>query len=156
LKKSLVAVPTAAIIGLSTLGLVSAGTASAAPPTTETAVNISAKAKTVKQKAKKFGISKKNIKRYKLKNWELRQIRQSKRWAKTSKTRSVRNCESNNRYSINTRNGYYGAYQFSAETWRGIGGNRYSSYAHQSSKMAQDHMAWKLWRSQGWGPWSCA
>ncbi len=144
------------MIGVSTLGLASVGSASAATPTTETAVNVSAKAKTAKQKAKKFGISKKHIKRYRLKNWELRQIQQSKKWAKTSKVRSVRNCESNNRYGINTGNGYYGAYQFAAGTWRGIGGTRYHSYAHQAPKMAQDHMAWKLWRSQGWGPWSCA
>ncbi|MCB0995366.1 MAG: transglycosylase family protein [Acidimicrobiales bacterium] len=32
----------------------------------------------------------------------------------------VRLCESNNNYAINTGNGYYGAYQFSASTWNGV------------------------------------
>lgn len=32
----------------------------------------------------------------------------------------LRNCESGGNYQINTGNGYYGAYQFSAETWRRI------------------------------------
>ena len=54
------------------------------------------------------------------------------------------------------RNGYYGAYQFAAGTWRGIGGGRYASYAHQAPKFAQDHMAYKLWKRSGWGPWGCA
>jgi len=111
---------------------------------------------TVKQKAKKFNVKKKHIKRYNLKNPELRKIKKAKKWAKTPKVRSVRNCESNNRYGINTGNGYYGAYQFNYETWKGVGGQKYSKYPHQSHKVIQDFMAWKLYQQRGWQPWTCA
>jgi hypothetical protein len=109
-----------------------------------------------KAKAKKFGINKHKVNRYHLKGWELRQIKKAKRWAKGSKPKSVRRCESGGNYRINTGNGYYGAYQFAAGTWNGVGGRRYSNYAHQAPKFAQDHMAWKLYQRSGWGPWSCA
>jgi len=33
----------------------------------------------------------------------------------------LRQCESGNNYAINTGNGYYGAYQFDASTWRAVG-----------------------------------
>ena len=65
-------------------------------------------------------------------------------------------CESGGNWSINTGNGYYGAYQFAAGTWLGIGGGRYARYAHQAPKFAQDHMAYRLWKRSGWGPWGCA
>ena len=34
---------------------------------------------------------------------------------------AVRQCESGGNYSTNTRNGVYGAYQFTLQTWRGLG-----------------------------------
>ena len=34
----------------------------------------------------------------------------------------LRTCESGNRYDLNTGNGEYGAYQFSLQTWHGLGG----------------------------------
>lgn len=98
----------------------------------------------------------KYVQRYHLKRWELRQIKAAKQWARQPKAISVRQCESGNNYRINTGNGYYGAYQFAAGTWWGVGGRRYATYAHQAPRFAQDHMAWKLWRQSGWGPWSCA
>src|SRR4051794_30797583 len=33
----------------------------------------------------------------------------------------LRQCESNGNYATNTGNGYYGAYQFSADTWHALG-----------------------------------
>lgn len=51
---------------------------------------------------------------------------------------SIRACESGGDYSINTGNGYYGAYQFSLSTWRSVGG---SGYPHLASPAEQDMRA---------------
>jgi hypothetical protein len=103
-----------------------------------------------------YPIQYKYVKRYKLKRSHLREIAKAKVWAKGWKPRRVRQCESGGNYRINTGNGYYGAYQFHAATWRGIGGGRYASHAHRAPKFAQDHMAYRLWKRSGWGPWGCA
>jgi Transglycosylase-like domain len=65
----------------------------------------------------------------------------------------LRVCESGNNYSINTGNGYYGAYQFDLSTWRGVGGTGLPS---QASAQEQDYRARALYRSRGWSPWACA
>jgi hypothetical protein len=65
-------------------------------------------------------------------------------WAK------LRKCESGGSYSINTGNGYYGAYQFALQTWRGLG---YSGYPHEASPATQDEAAKKLQARGGWGQW---
>jgi hypothetical protein len=68
--------------------------------------------------------------------------------------RELRQCESGDRYSINTGNGYYGAYQFNLSTWRSVGG---SGYPHQNPPHVQDEMATRLYESRGWSPWpSCS
>ena len=59
-------------------------------------------------------------------------------------------CESGGNYSINTGNGYYGAYQFSLSTWQGLG---YSGYPHQASPAVQDQAARELQALYGWGQW---
>lgn len=67
---------------------------------------------------------------------------------------ALRGCESGGNYAINTGNGYYGAYQFSASTWRSLG---FSGLPHQASPATQDAAAAKLQASQGWAPWpGCA
>ena len=65
----------------------------------------------------------------------------------------LRVCESGNNYSINTGNGYYGAYQFDLSTWRGVGGKGLPS---QATPTEQDYRARMLYRSRGWSPWACA
>ena len=65
----------------------------------------------------------------------------------------LRNCESSNDYSINTGNGYYGAYQFNLSTWNSVGGH---GYPNQASKAEQDARALILYRERGWEPWTCA
>ena len=65
----------------------------------------------------------------------------------------LRECESGNNYSINTGNGYYGAYQFDLSTWRSVGG---TGYPHQASPATQDALALALWQQRGWSPWVCA
>lgn len=62
----------------------------------------------------------------------------------------LRQCESGGNYSINTGNGYYGAYQFDSRTWRGLG---YSGMPHQASPGTQDAAARKLQADRGWQPW---
>lgn len=101
-------------------------------------------------------VQQKYFKKYHLSNKELRQIAEAKRWADNRKARQVRQCESGGNYNINTGNGYYGAWQFNGGTWLGSGGKRYAYRANQAPKFAQDHIAWKLWKSRGWSPWSCA
>ena len=62
----------------------------------------------------------------------------------------LRNCEAGGRYNANSGNGYYGAYQFSAGTWRSLG---FSGLPHQASPEIQDQAARKLQARSGWGQW---
>lgn len=66
----------------------------------------------------------------------------------------LRQCESSGNYSINTGNGFYGAYQFDLQTWRGLG---YSGLPSEASPATQDKAARELQASRGWQPWpSCS
>ncbi|MCW2494589.1 peptidoglycan-binding protein [Jatrophihabitans sp.] len=65
----------------------------------------------------------------------------------------LRQCESSDNYSINTGNGYYGAYQFNLSTWKSVGGTGYPNLA---SPAEQDARALILYRERGWQPWTCA
>ena len=62
----------------------------------------------------------------------------------------LRNCEAGGRYDRNSGNGYYGAYQMSAGTWRSLG---YTGLPHQSPPEVQDEAARKLQARSGWGQW---
>jgi len=66
---------------------------------------------------------------------------------------ALRQCESGGNYSINTGNGYYGAYQFDQSTWTGVGG---SGRPDRASRAEQDFRALYLYRMRGWAPWVCA
>ena len=59
-------------------------------------------------------------------------------------------CESGGNYSINTGNGYYGAYQFDLSTWRSVG---FSGRPDQASRATQDEAARRLQAARGWSPW---
>jgi hypothetical protein len=63
---------------------------------------------------------------------------------------ALRECESSDDYSIDTGNGYYGAYQFSAQTWWSIG---YSGLPSQAPPAVQDAAAARLLALQGWSAW---
>jgi hypothetical protein len=66
----------------------------------------------------------------------------------------LRECESGNNYQENTGNGYYGAYQFSAQTWADLG---YPGRPDLESPGMQDAAAMKLQAEAGWGQWpACA
>jgi hypothetical protein len=59
-------------------------------------------------------------------------------------------CESGQRWDINTGNGYYGGLQFSAGSWAAVGG---SGLAHQHSRIEQIYRGALLQERQGWGAW---
>lgn len=64
----------------------------------------------------------------------------------------LRGCEGS--YTSNTRNGYYGAYQYDLRTW-----GEYKGYADASQAPAavQDEKAWITYQARGWSPWpSCS
>jgi hypothetical protein len=68
--------------------------------------------------------------------------------------RALRGCESGGNYATNTGNGYYGAYQFSLGTWRGMG---YAGSAASSPAWQQDEAVLRLHARSGWSPWpGCA
>jgi hypothetical protein len=62
----------------------------------------------------------------------------------------LRQCESGDNYTIDTGNGYYGAYQFSEETWQGLG---YPGFPNQATPAVQDQAAQQLEARSGWGQW---
>jgi hypothetical protein len=59
-------------------------------------------------------------------------------------------CESGGNPRTNTGNGYYGLYQFSARTWRSVGGR---GLPHQNSAAEQTKRAQILQERAGWGQW---
>ncbi len=63
----------------------------------------------------------------------------------------LRDCESHGNYSTNTGNGYYGAYQFSAGTWRSM--NTGYERADLAPPEVQDDAARRLQARSGWGQW---
>lgn len=65
---------------------------------------------------------------------------------------ALRQCESSDRYDLDTGNGYYGAYQISEETWFDIGGDGLPS---EASATEQDNRALLLYRIHGWDAWLC-
>ena len=70
--------------------------------------------------------------------------------ASTAAWDQVAACESGGNWNINTGNGYYGGVQFSASTWRAMGG---SGLPHQHSRETQIAVAKKLQARAGWGQW---
>jgi Transglycosylase-like domain len=62
----------------------------------------------------------------------------------------LRSCESGGRYTANTGNGFFGAYQFLPRTWRSLG---YPGLPHQAPPEMQDEAARKLQARGGWGQW---
>jgi hypothetical protein len=63
---------------------------------------------------------------------------------------SIRECESGGDYSTNTGNGFYGAYQFTQETWESVGG---SGSPASASPAEQDAAAQRLIEQSGTSPW---
>ena len=62
----------------------------------------------------------------------------------------LRECESGDNYQADTGNGYYGAYQFSQETWSNLG---YPGRPDLEPPSMQDQAAMRLQQQSGWGQW---
>lgn len=62
----------------------------------------------------------------------------------------LRMCESGDNYRENTGNGFYGAYQFSEQTWTSLG---YPGRPDLGPPAMQDAAARKLQAESGWGQW---
>jgi resuscitation-promoting factor RpfB len=63
-------------------------------------------------------------------------------------------CESGGNWSINTGNGYYGGLQFSASTWKSVGGTQYAPLPHQATREQQIAAAIVLRdKTGGYGSW---
>lgn len=73
--------------------------------------------------------------------------------ASLSTWKRLAQCESGQRWQINTGNGYYGGLQFSARTWKGFGGRKFAFNAHRATRAEQIKIAEKVRRNQGWGAW---
>jgi len=66
----------------------------------------------------------------------------------------LRVCESGNNYRLHTGNGYYGAYQFSASTWHGLG---FHGRPDRARHATQDRAARREHAIGGWRAWpSCS
>lgn len=86
---------------------------------------------------------------------DLGQYGDSAAWASSAKSQSVIMCESGGDYTINTGNGYYGAWQFDYPSWHYNNGGVFAEYPHQATKAQQDYVAWTYWLKAGWRPWEC-
>jgi hypothetical protein len=63
-------------------------------------------------------------------------------------------CEASGNWYINSGNGYYGGLQFSASTWRSVGG---TGLPHENSREVQIEMGKRLQARAGWSQWpSCS
>ncbi|MBA3268606.1 MAG: transglycosylase family protein [Acidimicrobiia bacterium] len=64
--------------------------------------------------------------------------------------RALRSCESGGDYTADSGNGYYGAYQFAADTWQSLG---YDGYPNEAAPAVQDEAVARLYARSGWTPW---
>lgn len=64
----------------------------------------------------------------------------------------LRECESSDNYRADTGNGFYGAYQFTMQTWDSLGFG-YTNDPYDAPPAAQDAAAKKLQAEAGWGQW---
>ena len=94
-------------------------------------------------------ISLETIKAYNFSKSEVIKIANATAWANTPHSRAVIQCESGGNYSINTGNGYYGAWQFDYSSWLANGGGRFSETANGAPKWAQDFVAYTYWSYSG-------
>ena len=67
----------------------------------------------------------------------------------------IAKCESGNRWSINTGNGYYGGLQFNKASWNANGGRDFAALPHQASRAEQITVANRYYAKAGLRPWGC-
>jgi hypothetical protein len=62
----------------------------------------------------------------------------------------IARCESGSRWHIATGNGFFGGLQFTASSWRAVGGR---GLPHWHSRLEQMYRAVRLMHAQGWNAW---
>lgn len=62
----------------------------------------------------------------------------------------IARCESGSRWHIATGNGFFGGLQFTASSWRAVGGR---GLPHWWSRLEQMYRAVRLMHAQGWNAW---
>ncbi len=67
----------------------------------------------------------------------------------------VAQCESGNRWNINTGNGYYGGLQFSYSTWLAYGGADFAPRADLATREQQITVANRVYARNGLRDWAC-
>ena len=67
----------------------------------------------------------------------------------------IAQCESGQRWNINTGNGYYGGLQFDRGTWLSVGGADFAPRADLASRAQQITVANRLYAQRGLQPWGC-
>lgn len=81
------------------------------------------------------------------------EIREARAWARSPGPACVSSKEGG--VTSNTGNGYYGKWQADPSFQRAYGPEYVArwGYAHNWPAYAQDVMAYRGWKSRGWGPW---
>ena len=67
----------------------------------------------------------------------------------------IAKCESGNRWSINTGNGYYGGLQFNRASWNANGGRDFAALPHHATRAEQITVANRYYAKAGLKPWGC-
>lgn len=67
----------------------------------------------------------------------------------------IAQCESGQRWNINTGNGYYGGLQFDYGTWLSVGGSDFAPRADLATRAEQITVANRLYAKRGLQPWGC-
>lgn len=66
---------------------------------------------------------------------------------------SLADCESGQRWQLDSGNGFYGGLQFTQESWNGAGGQVYAWRADYATRSQQIEIAENLLAMQGWRAW---
>lgn len=78
-------------------------------------------------------------------------------WSPPAAVRSVwdelATCESGQRWSIATGNGFFGGLQFDRQTWLDYGGGAYAPTANLASRVQQIAVAERVHAARGFQPW---
>lgn len=99
-------------------------------------------------------ISVADINKYHLNKQTVKEVAAGKKLAATPTAKMIRKRESHDNYAVRSASGgYHGAYQMSPALWRKYGGSKFASTADGAPAWAQDLVAYRVHKAQGWRPW---
>lgn len=89
--------------------------------------------------------------------WKDRYWQEGQNWSQQPKTKAVIMCESTNRVKAVSATGKYrGLYQMDKDAWASYGGLELAARPDLATRQEQNYVAYRLYSSRGWQPWSCA